>query len=74
MSYKQREDYGSYYTKKKVYGDNPLNEIIYELEDAVEYDSFRELEYVSKSKMQDIIVRHSNTIKEFKNKLAKMIN
>jgi len=55
----------NYYTKKKVYGDNPLREIIYELEDALEYDSFRELEYIPKGKLQDIILRHDNTVKEF---------
>lgn len=62
----------SYYTKKAVYGDSPLNEIIYEIEDAMEYDSFREREYVSRDKLQDIIHRHSNTVKEFKSKLAKL--
>lgn len=72
--YKDRKDYGSYYSKKSVSGDNPLLEIIYELENAVRYDAFRDLEYIPKSDMRDIIVRHDNTVKEFKEKLARMIN
>jgi hypothetical protein len=64
----------SYYNKKAVYGDNPLNEIIYEIEDAYEYNSFLEIKFVPKEKLQDILERHSNTVKEFKNRLAKLIN
>jgi len=64
----------SYYTKKKVFGDNPLKEIIYELEDAYEWNAFLDLQYISKEKLQDILIRHSNTVQQFKEKLAKLIN
>lgn len=64
----------SYYNKKKVYGDSPLKEIVYELEDATEYNSFLDLKYVPKDKLQDILVRHSQTVNEFKVKLSELIN
>jgi hypothetical protein len=64
----------NYYNKKEVYGTSPLTEIIYEIEDAYEYDCFSETEYVSKDKLQDIIHRHSNTIKEFKKRLANLFD
>lgn len=64
----------TYYTKKSVYGDNPLKEVIYEIEDAYEYDPFLEIQFVRKEKLQDILFRHSNTVKAFKEKLSKMIN
>lgn len=64
----------SYYNKKKVYGDNPLMEIIYEIEEAYEYDSFRDRTYISREKMDTIAQRHKETVKEFKNKLSRLVN
>ena len=63
----------SYYNKKSVYGDEPLKEIIYELEDAFEYASFEGLEYIPKDKVQEIIERHSNTVREFQKRLKKKL-
>lgn len=60
----------SYYDKKSTYGDSPLEEIIYELEDAFDYNSFLELEYAPKEKVQEIIARHKETVREFKKKIA----
>ena len=64
----------SYYTKKEVYGGSPLEEIIYELEDAQEYNPFLNLEYVSSVKMKEIIHRHHNTLNEFKSRLTKLFD
>lgn len=64
----------SYYTKKTVYGNSPLKEVIYELEDAVEYDNFSDIEFVPKEKLKLILERHHNTVKEFKKKLRELVN
>ena len=69
---KNKQD--NYYNKKTVFGDNPLMEIIYELEEAIDYNIFLELEYISKDKLSDILDRHSETVKEFKIRLSKLIN
>lgn len=64
----------SYYTKKKVLGDAPLKEVIYEIEEAMVYDSFLGIHYVKKDVLVDLIHRHSNTVNEFKKRLARLIN
>ncbi len=64
----------SYYNKKKVYSDSPLKEVIYELEDAIEYNAFLGLEYVPKEKLKEILHNHAETVQVFKEKLAELIN
>lgn len=59
----------SYYDKKTVYGDSPLKEIIYELEDSVQYNTTLDIKYISEEDISDIIIRHNETVNEFKNRI-----
>ena len=52
----------SYFTKDSVYGDEPLMEIIYEIEDCFVADSNGK--FASQKELLPIFARHKNTVKE----------
>lgn len=61
----------TYWDKKKVYGDNPLTEIIYELEDMVFVSDILGGKFIDYYKAQEILQRHRNTVEEYKNRNKK---
>lgn len=56
----------SYYTKKATYGDDPLMEIIYEIEDVLYISEEYEGKKASHDDLKEIFDRHGNTVKEYK--------
>lgn len=55
----------SYWDKKCSYGDDPLLEIIYELEDIVFWAEKPDTKVIDYYEAQEILHRHINTVKKF---------
>jgi len=54
----------SYFVKESVYGDEPLIEIIYEIEDRLVHDDKVDGKYVTLESLYVIFERHKNTVQE----------
>ena len=63
----------NYYTKQAVYGDDPLMEIIYEIEDCLFVSEEWEGKKADHEDLKEIFERHTATVREYKARIEKIV-